>query len=137
MNKLRFLPLLLLCFFVITLTSCDKDEKDDVSPNMSLITAGTWTGSAIYIDGENITNEFEEETGLDFGRYTSKFERDGTYTDTYDGRVVVEGTWEYGNNERIVIFEKGTTNKYEVVISKLDEDEFFYQQSGIEYRFKR
>lgn len=137
MNKLRFLPLLLLCFFTITLTSCDKDEKDDVSPNMSLITAGTWTGSAIYIDGKNMTNEFEEETGLDFGRYTSKFERDGTYADSYDGRVVVEGIWEYGNNERIIIFEKGTTNKYEVVISKLDEDELFYQQSGIEYRFKR
>ncbi|AKD04514.1 hypothetical protein POKO110462_06970 [Pontibacter korlensis] len=123
------------CLF--TFSACNDDDEDDVSPNVSLLTGERWTGSAVFINGEDRTEEFEQEYEIDITQYTSQFERDGTYTDRYNGNVLVDGTWEYGNNERIIIFDKGTQDEYTVVISKLDEDELFYLQGGLEFRFTR
>lgn len=135
MKNLKHIFFLLAAICVVSLSSC-KDDDDDVSPNVSLLTNGEWTGSAVFINGDDFTAEFEAEYGIDLTRYTSKFERGGTYIDKYAGTTMVEGTWEYENNERIILFDKGA-DEYRTVISKLDEDELFYMQGGAEFRFTR
>ncbi|SFF92450.1 hypothetical protein [Pontibacter chinhatensis] len=134
MKNLKHLFFLLAAICVVSLSSC-KDDDDDVSPNVSLLTNGEWTGSAVFINGDDLTAEFEAEYGIDLTRYTSKFERDGKYVDKYAGTTMVEGAWEFENGERIIIFDKGTSTEYTVVISKLDEDELFYMQGAAEFRF--
>lgn len=121
---------------MVTLVSCDKDKKDDVSPNVALLTAGEWRGSAVFLNGEDQTAAFEE-SNFYLSDYSAKFERDGSYAEYYDGNTLVDGIWEYENNERVIVFDKGTDNEYKVVISKLDDDELFYIQSGYEFRFVR
>ncbi|PTX14491.1 hypothetical protein C8N40_111156 [Pontibacter mucosus] len=135
MQKLKLFCLLFAALCVVTFTSC-KDDDDDVSPNVSLLTNGEWTGNAVFINGDDFTAEFEAEYGIELARYTSKFERDGSYIDKYAGTTMAEGTWEYENNERIILFDKGA-DEYRAVISKLDEDELFYMQGGAEFRFTR
>ncbi|TPE46072.1 hypothetical protein [Pontibacter mangrovi] len=132
----RLFPLLFLCLFVPLLISCNKDDDEDVSPNLRLLTDGQWTGQAVYFGGQDQTDVFEQETGIDFTKYTSLFNRDGTYSDTYDTQEI-NGTWEYENDERVILFDKGDSDEYTVVISKLDDDELHYQQDGIEFRFRR
>lgn len=136
MIKLRLLYFLFAAVCLASFTSCDDDD-DDVSPNVALLTGGEWTGNAVYLNGEDETALFEERSGIDISNYTSVFERDGTYTDYYEGDELIDGTWEYENNERVIIFDRGTTDEYQVVISKLDEDELWYLQSGTEFRFVR
>ncbi|GHA65309.1 hypothetical protein [Pontibacter akesuensis] len=137
MKNLNLLAILFLTLFSLTLSSCGKDDDDDVSPNVSLLTGGEWTGSAIYVDGEDLTDRIKEQQGFDWKAYTTTFDRDGSYVETYQGDVVVEGVWEYKNNERVILFDKDTQDEYEVVVSKLDEDEFWYIQDGAELRFRR
>lgn len=137
MNKLRLLYFLFAAICFVSFTGCSDDDDENISPNVALLTGGEWTGSAVYFDGQDQTDEFEELSGIEISSYSSVFERDGTYTDYYDGDVIADGVWEYGNNERVIIFDRGTTNEYTVVISKLDEDELWYLQSGYEFRFVR
>lgn len=137
MYKIKILTFFLASVLLTTFTGCSKDDEEDVSPNVSLLTAGTWTGNAVYTNGDNITAEFEDQTQIDITKYTTTFKREGTYTDSYEGDVVANGTWAYENNERVIVFDKGTADEYSVVISKLDEDELFYVQSGFEFRFRR
>ncbi|MCC9168384.1 hypothetical protein [Pontibacter harenae] len=138
MTKFKLIQLLFASFLVLTFASCsnDDDEAEDISPNTSLLTAGEWTGSAVYINNADSTDFFEEQTNIIWNNYSTVFERDGTYTESYGGDEI-NGNWEFTNNERSIIFDKGTDNEYTVVVSKLDEDELFYLQSGIEFRFER
>lgn len=130
-----FLCALLLPVFLV---SCGKDDDDDdVSPNVALLTAGEWNGDAVYFNGEDITDILIEEEDFDIRDYSSEFERDGTYTDSFEGQVSLEGDWEFENNERVIVFDKGTDEEYTVVVSKLDEDELNYVQNGYEFRFVR
>ncbi|MBC5774987.1 lipocalin family protein [Pontibacter sp. KCTC 32443] len=138
MNRYQLRYFLLAILFPLFLVSCGDDDDDDVSPNIAQLTAGEWTGDAIIVDGEDITDELlEEEEPFDFRQYTSQFERAGTYNESYQGRTVAEGDWEYQNNDRIIVFDEGTSREYYVVIAKLDDDELFYVQDGVEYRFVR
>ncbi|WP_276495689.1 hypothetical protein [Pontibacter litorisediminis] len=136
MHKFKLLNLIFAAMCMVAFTSC-KDDDDDVSPNVSLLTNGEWTGNAVYYLGQDVSAEYEEQTGMDILQYTSLFNRDGTYSDQYAGAPLVDGTWEYGNDERVIIFDEGTRNEYTVVISKLEENELWYLQGGIEYRFTR
>ncbi|WP_266205356.1 hypothetical protein [Pontibacter kalidii] len=135
MPRLKLLYFLFAALSLVSLASCGDDDDDDVSPNVALLTQGEWTGSAVFVNGTDRTGEFEAQSGIDISLYTSLFERDGTYTDRYNDTVLVDGTWEYENAERVILFDKGTSDEYRVVISKLDEDELFYIQAGIEFRF--
>ncbi|MBB6612020.1 hypothetical protein H7F15_13300 [Pontibacter sp. Tf4] len=141
MNKLHLRYLLCAVLLPLFLVSCGNDDDDDpadnVSPNVALLTAGVWTGDAIIIEGEDVTDEILEDQEFDFRLYTTEFERDGTYNESYDGDTQVDGKWEFQNDERIIVFEKGTATEYYVVVAKLDEDEFFYVQEGVEFRFVR
>lgn len=132
----------LLYFFVsllclVSFTSCSDDDDNDVSPNVSLLTAGVWTGSAVYVNGQDQTSTIEDANGIEWNKFTTVFERDGTYVESYDSDSIDEGVWIYENDERVIRFNSGTSNEYTVVISKLDEDEFFYIQNGLELRFTR
>ncbi|GAB3527966.1 hypothetical protein GCM10027443_05130 [Pontibacter brevis] len=122
---------------MLTLLSCSKEEADTVSPNVSFLTAGVWTGSAVHYNGQDQTNSFEESNAIEWSNYTAKFHKDGTYAEYYDGNTLVEGVWEFENNERVIVFDRNKEDEYKVVISKLDDDELWYIQSGIEFRLKR
>lgn len=136
MNKQRLLLFFCALLLPVFLVSCGDDDDDDVSPNVSFLTAGEWTGNAIYQDGEDITDEVFE-LGFDVTKYNLKFNRDGTYQDRYPGQSFPGGTWVFENNERVIVFEKGTDDEYTVVVSKLDNDELIYLDSGFEFRFVR
>ncbi|MEJ8755786.1 lipocalin family protein [Pontibacter sp. H259] len=138
MNKHLLRNFLFALLVPLFLVSCGDDDDDNgISPNVSLLTAGEWRGDAIYSDGEDVTDLILEENGFDMTLYRSKFERDGTYQDSYPNETIPEGTWKFENNERIIVFEDGTDDEYYVVVSKLDEDELSYVQSGFEFRFVR
>ncbi|RDV11991.1 hypothetical protein DXT99_22945 [Pontibacter diazotrophicus] len=141
MRNLKLYTLLIASFFMLTLVSCDKDTEDDVSPyvspNVTLLTAGEWTGRSVFQNGEDQTTVFEESNQFDLSNYTAVFKRDGTYAERYENNTIADGVWEFENNERGIVLNKGTDDEYNVVISKLDEDEFFYIQSGNEFRLAR
>ncbi|WP_162426999.1 hypothetical protein [Pontibacter pudoricolor] len=138
MNKFQLRYFLCLLVLPFLMASCGKDDDDDdVSPNISMLTAGVWTGDAIIIEGEDITDEILESDGFDWTLYTTEFEREGTYNESYVGDPQIDGIWEFQNNERIIVFDKGTDKEYYVVIAKLDDNEFFYVQDGVEFRFVR
>ncbi|MFD2515855.1 hypothetical protein ACFSRY_18430 [Pontibacter locisalis] len=128
MNKIRILSFLFAALFLSTLTSCDKDDEDQEPSKRDLLTAGTWTGTAIYANGQDFTQVFIDELGYDIKKNTVKFDKAGTYVDTYE-RVSINGTWEFTNNEQAILFDKGDPdNEYIGEISKLDSDELFIQQ---------
>ena len=137
MNNLRHFTLLLASFFMLAFVSCSKDDDDDVSPNIAMLTAGEWKGSAIFSNGVDVTAEVEENSGIEWKKFTTIFNRDGTYIESYDGDTIDEGVWIYENNERVIKFNSGTSNEYKVVISNLDEDELAYIQGGLELMFTR
>ncbi|MBJ6118518.1 hypothetical protein JAO76_09970 [Pontibacter sp. BT310] len=137
MNRFQLRYFLCLLVLPFLLASCGKDDDDDVSPNVSMLTAGVWEGSAIIIEGEDVTADILESDGFDWTLYTTEFEREGTYNESYDGDPQIDGKWEFQNNERIIVFEKGTDDEYYVVVAKLDEDELWYVQEGVEFRFMR
>ena len=90
-----------------------------------MLTAGEWTGDAVFLDGEDVTDQVNEDFGFDITQDRYTFERNGDYTESIAGNNL-EGKWEYQNNERVIVFDEGTDDEFTVVISKLDEDEFFY-----------
>lgn len=137
MHKFQLRYFLIALLFPLFLVSCGDDDDDDVNPNVSMLTAGVWTGNAIYFNDEDVTDEILEDEGFDWTLYTSEFKRDGTYNEKYDGDVVAEGKWEYQNNDRVIVFDETGGDEYTVVISKLDNDELFYVYGGVEYRFVR
>ncbi|MFD2999425.1 hypothetical protein ACFS7Z_03550 [Pontibacter toksunensis] len=137
MINLRNFTLLLTSIFMLALAGCSKDDDDDVSPNIAMLTAGEWKGSAVFSNGVDITKEVEEKSGFVWQNFTTVFNRDGSYVESYDGDTIDEGVWVYENDERVIKFNSGTTNEYKVVISKLDEDELSYLQGGLELMFTR
>lgn len=137
MSRLSFFPFLLTCLLFVVLTSCNKDEEEQISPNLVLLTGGTWQGAGVFVGSQDFTDEFENQSGFDFREYSTKFERDGTYTDFYQSTSVSTGTWEFINNEQGIIVDKETDDELEVTISKLTETEFNYITSGAEFRMTR
>ncbi|NDK55945.1 hypothetical protein [Pontibacter fetidus] len=124
--------------FTFMLAGCGKDDDDDnATPNLKYLTDGDWTGDAIYLDGVDVTDEILDEQGFDITEYLLVFERDGSYLERYNGQIQAEGKWEFDNSERIIVYDRGTDDEYSIVISKLDQDEFSFVQSGYEFRFRR
>jgi len=136
MNRYQLRYFLCALLFPLFLVSCGKDDDEDVSPNVALLTAGKWTGNAIYLDGDNVTNEVLEDFGFDITDDSFVFTRAGEYTESYGGQDL-DGTWVYENNERVIVFDKGTNDEFTAVISKLDEDEFSYVAGSYEFRYRR
>ncbi|WP_026236342.1 hypothetical protein [Pontibacter roseus] len=121
----RLLSLLFALLLVTSLTGCGKD--DDKGPsNRDFLTAGTWTGNAIVVNGNDLTREFreDEEFPYDISQNTIKFDKAGTYLDSYGGRTD-NGTWEFANGEKELLMDKGTTNEYTLIIDRLNDKELF------------
>ncbi|GAB3203277.1 hypothetical protein ABID22_000933 [Pontibacter aydingkolensis] len=142
MPKSRLLPLLLL-LLTVAFTSCDKDKDEDPAPtNTDFLTAGTWKGFGIYYAGQNLTNEFAED-GYDMTKYSLRFEKNGNFTETYDGSSS-PGKWEFANNEKTILLNKGTSDEFPLTVNKLDAQELYIEYTiefdGDEYileeRFK-
>jgi hypothetical protein len=102
-------------FFIMLLAaaavSCDDDD-DDVEPSrMELLTAGTWTGAAIFVGGSDFTEFFKnlEDEPWDITTWRLNFNRNGTYTIQGDWLEPSPygGTWEFLNNEQAILFNKG------------------------------
>jgi hypothetical protein len=138
MNRYQLRYFLCAILFTFFLAGCGKDDDDDnATPNLKYLTDGDWTGDAIYENGEDVTDLILNEQGFDITQYLLEFERDGSYLERYNGQIQAEGEWEFDNGERIIVYDRGTDNEYSIVISKLDQDEFFFVQSGFEFRFTR
>lgn len=134
MIRTKFLSLLFSFLFITSLVSCSKEDEEVISPNVSLLTNGAWTGSAVFSGNQDVTQNLQN---FNITKYTAKFDRDGTYVETYEGQPLTEGNWEYMNDERVILFDKGTDDEYSVVISKLTSNELNYLQSGFELRLTR
>jgi hypothetical protein len=111
---------------VASLTGCDKDDKDKEPSKRDLLTAGKWTGSAIFVNGNDLTREFREDEDFpyDISQNTITFDKAGTYVDSYIG-VSENGTWEFTNNEQALLLDKGTTNQTTLSIGMLTNSELY------------
>jgi hypothetical protein len=107
MNKIKFFYFLLATMLMFSLVSCDKDDDKEPS-NRDLLTAQTWRGDKLYINGREATNEpFIMENYLDIKKTKLKFEKDRAYTATYtvgDETGTESGTWDFKNNEQQIDF---------------------------------
>ncbi len=99
MNKLRFLSFLFAAFFLITLSSCDKDDDEEVAPNKSaLLTAHAWQGNTVYLNGIKAP---DDAIRLEIKTIKLNFTNDRTFTATYRDSGVpqtVEGLWDLQDN---------------------------------------
>lgn len=139
MDKLRLRYFILLLVLPLFLVSCSDDDDDEpnVSPNVGFLTAGEWTGNAVFVGGVDRTEDFETQTGITLSEYTTLFNSNGTYSESYQGTEMIDGNWEFQDNERTIQFEENGGDTYTVSVTRLDDDELFYIQDGIEYRFIR
>ena len=133
---------LLLLLSAIVFSGCDKDKDDPEPTRTDLLAAGTWEGFGIYYAGQNLTQDFADE-GYDIRKYSLRFEKNGYYTEIYDGTSNA-GRWEFSSNEQSIILNKGNPNEITVNVLKLDTQELYIDYtveiSGNEYvleeRFK-
>lgn len=114
MRKLHLFALLMVTLCTLSLTSCNDDDEDDVTPNEALLTERVWTGEGIYVRPSflpltNLTTflravgEDELANELDITTTTFDFRTDGTFTATRDGDAQT-GNWRFTDNEqRLVI----------------------------------
>lgn len=112
MNKLKFLSFIFATLFLITLVSCDKDDKDSEPSKKALLTAKTWQGNRLLIEGEDITSF------VDMDKTFITFNTNGTYLISLDGSKD-NGTWELTSSEQKLLMDKGTDFETNVDILKL------------------
>lgn len=140
MKKLQFLSYLFAALLMVTLVSCDDDDDDATPDKEALLTAGVWTGSKIYYNGVDMTEDFS--SFLDVESTTIRFFNDGTYTVDVDGNAE-DGTWEYTNNQTQILMDKGTDDELVADVNKLTstelwvEGDFADMGDEIEVRFVR
>jgi hypothetical protein len=149
MKLQRLLLLFLIMLFTAPLVSCSDDDDEAPSKRM-LLTEREWTGSALYIGSQNISDRFIDEddpqNSFDVSKWAVKFNTDGTYSMTYDGNTVQTGMWEFANNEQEIQLDKGTPDAETAKINRLTNDELYLEMpwdmgnnltANIEARFKR
>ncbi|MFD2515854.1 hypothetical protein ACFSRY_18425 [Pontibacter locisalis] len=130
MRRFKHLFFLLLVITLVPMTSCDDDD-DDVEPSrMDLLTAGEWSGFAIFVNGADVTDFLasDEDEPIDVRTWKLKFNNDGTYTIRGDGvdPSPLQGEWEFTNNEQAIILEGDSPGDTQTVeINKLTSSELF------------
>ncbi len=124
MKKLSILPVFAL-ILLLSLIGCSKDKE--VEPTQTdLLAAGTWTGYGIYYTGQDVSKEFRDDLGYDITKYSVKFDKAKTFLETYDGTTRT-GKWEFANNEKEIILDKGTNTELVLTVLKLDAKELFVE----------
>lgn len=149
MKPQRLLYLFLILLFTAPLTSCGDDDDKAPSKRM-LLTERQWTGKALYMGPQNITDllidDDDPQNSFDVSKWAIKFNTDDTYSMTYDGRTLQTGKWEFANNEQEIQLDKGTPNAETAKINRLTNDELYLempwemggnQTVNIEARFTR
>lgn len=123
----KLLTFLFALLLVTSMTSCDKDEDKEPS-NTDLLTANTWTGNSLWAFGNDISDLFLEELGYDIKKNTVKFDKAGKYVDSYE-RSSLNGTWEFADNDKSIIFDKGTEDEYTAKVLILTNTELRLEQT--------
>jgi hypothetical protein len=129
MKLQRVLALFFIMLLAFSVVSCDDDD-DDVEPSrMELLTAGTWTGAAIYVNGSDLTELFKnfEDDPWDIATWRLTFNRNGTYTIQGDwlDPSPFSGTWEFANNEQAILFDKNDPDAETITITRLTSSELY------------
>lgn len=115
MNKFKIFTLLFALLTLSVLTGCSKDDENEPS-RTALLTASTWQGSKIMVDGTDYTSFFDmTETSM-------VFKTDGTYQMTLEGDVET-GTWEFTANEQKLLVDKGSDDETTLDILTLSGSE--------------
>ncbi|PVY37381.1 hypothetical protein [Pontibacter virosus] len=123
----KLLSFLFALLLVTSMTSCDKD-KDKEPSNRDLLTAETWTGHSFWAYGNDISDMFLEQLGFDIKKNSVKFDKAGTYVDSYE-RSSLSGTWEFANDDKSIIFDKGTDDEYTASVLMLTDKELRLEQT--------
>ncbi|MCC9168386.1 DUF5004 domain-containing protein [Pontibacter harenae] len=115
MNRLRHFTLLLAFLIMLTAVSCSKEneKEDDVEPNKyELLTANTWQGNRIFIEGQDWSSLFDmDDTNMTFNK-------NGTYVYLLGGETN-EGTWELTADDQKLLMNKNTEEEFSVDILTL------------------
>ncbi|MBX0335301.1 hypothetical protein K3G39_18860 [Pontibacter sp. HSC-14F20] len=123
----KLLTFLFALLLVTSMTSCDKD-KDKEPSNRDLLTAEKWTGHSFWAFGNDISDLFLEQLNYDIKKNTVKFDKAGTYVDSYE-RTSISGTWEFANDDKSIIFDKGTEDEYTATVLLLTDKELRMDQT--------
>ena len=108
-----------------TVASCDDDDDDAAPDRQTLLTAQTWRGDKLFIQGEDVTEDFADL--IDVQSSTIKFNTDGTYTAGSDGDTE-DGTWEFTNNQQNeILMDEGTSDEITVDVNRLSATELWLE----------
>ena len=125
MKKLKFLSYLFAALLMVTTVSCDDDDDDAAPDRQTLLTAQTWRGDKLFIQGEDVTEDFADL--IDVQSSTIKFNTDGTYTAGSDGDTE-DGTWEFTNNQQNeILMDEGTSDEITVDVNRLSATELWLE----------
>jgi hypothetical protein len=133
MKLQKLLALFLVTVLAFSTVSCNDDDDDDAEPSRTaLLTGGQWTGTALYVGSQNITDllidEDDPDNSFDVRKWTATFNSNGTYSTTYDGSASESGRWEFTNNEQSILFDKGTDDEETATINRLTSTELYIVQ---------
>lgn len=123
----KLLTFLFALLLVTSMTSCDKD-KDKEPTNKDILTSSIWKGESIWAYGSDISDFYYDEIGYDIKKNTVKYDKAGTYVDTYE-RLSWNGTWEFADNDKSIIFDKGTDEEYTASVLMLTDKELRMEQT--------
>lgn len=123
----KLLTFLFALLLVTSMTSCDKD-KDKEPSQRDLLTSSTWKGESLWAFGRDISDLYNDEIGYDIKKNTVKYDKAGTYVDSYE-RLSLNGTWEFADNEKTIIFDKGTEDEYKASVLMLTDKELRMEQT--------
>lgn len=140
MYQRRLFSFLISLMFVTLLTGCGKDDESYSPKNVDLLTAATWTGVSMFRDGVDVTQLLIDKENYDIKKQLWKYEKDGTYTSSYERKALL-GTWEFLDNEQNILHDKNQKDELNVRIIKLTDSElnleYTYRDKLYEERYKR
>ncbi|WP_299708163.1 hypothetical protein [uncultured Pontibacter sp.] len=150
MKLQKLLALFLVMVLAFSTVSCDDDDDDAEPTRTALLTGGQWTGTALFLGTQDISDwlidEDDPDNSFDVKKWKVTFNSNGTYSSTYDGSAAESGRWEFTNNEQSILFDKGTADEETARINQLTSSELYIVQAwetednqtvDIEARFAR
>ncbi|TPE46070.1 hypothetical protein [Pontibacter mangrovi] len=106
MRILKLLYILSLSIIAVPMLSCADDDRElIVSSKKELLTQKEWVGQVF-----NAT-------------WKLKLNKDGTYSNMFNGVPDKTGKWELAVNQQEIILDKGTVNEAKVAVAKLNSTE--------------
>lgn len=126
-SGLLFLTIAAFALFV----ACSKDDDNTPAPQtrLQLLTSHGWRINTFYIDSVDVTNFLFSPCELDNiytynTNYNYTIDEGPTKCDPTNSQIVETGTWAFGNNENMLIYEPGTPGEATCDILQLDANTF-------------